>query len=416
MGAGEEAIRHLNHALALLRTRASSTERDEQEVELQMLLGGTCMAVHGWGAPEVERAYQRAQELCEALESTPHRFPAYWGLWLFRWGRGELSLANDLLTVLQRTCDAAPDPMRSLQLLHGQWATAYCMGRFDITVDCAARGWTLSRRDVAGEATLSYGNHHAGVCARAFAARALASIGRCDEARTAAAEAVREARSFAHPFSLALTLVFAAATHQLLREPAGVAAHAEEAESISVAHGFRLLLAWARALKGWTLSVSGRPAEGVDMVKDAVSAALRTGSGQFRTLFLCVLAEAQLEAGELSAGLAAIQDAGSVLRSTGERFHEAELCRLEGQLLAAQAAGTPAPIIAAFDRGVAAARQQGAHLLAVRSLIGRTRYQVGRGDDATTSRRELQAAMPLVAGLPFADHEAASEALDRRRS
>jgi predicted ATPase len=300
--------------------------------------------------------------------------------------------------------------MRLLQLLHGQWATAYCMGQFDVAVDCAARGWTLSRRDVPGEATLSFGNHHAGVCARAFAARALASLGRCDDARAAADEAVREARCFAHPFSLALTLVFAAATHQLLREPADVATHAEEAEALSVAHGFRLLLAWARALRGWTLSVSDRSAEGVGMVRDAVSAALHTGSGQFRTLFLCLLAEAQLAAGEPAAGLATIQDAFGFLRGSGERFHEAELHRLQGQLLMAQAHGEPGKIVEAFGRGVTAARQQGAHLLALRNLIALARYQGERGD-AAASGRELRAAMPLVAGIPAADREAARAAL-----
>jgi DNA-binding winged helix-turn-helix (wHTH) protein/predicted ATPase len=409
MGAGEEAIRHLTRALALLRGGAPSTRRDEREVELQMLLGGACMAVHGWGAPEVERAYQRAQALCDGLESTAHHFPTYWGLWLFRWGRGELSLASDLLTVLQRRYDAAPDPMRLLQVFHAQWATAYCMGKFDVTVDCAARGWTLSRGDVPGEATLSYGNHHAGVCARAFAARALASQGRCDEARAAADDAVREARRFAHPFSLALTLVFAAATHQLLREPDDVVTLAEEAEAISSAHGFRLLLAWASALRGWSLSLSDRPAAAVEIVRDAVSAALRTGSGQFRTLFLCLLAEAQLAAGDPAAGLAAIQDAFGVLQSTGERFHEAELHRLQGQLLAAHAPEESVPVVAAFDRGVTAARQQGAHLLGLRNLIALVRYQRERGD--VTTSRELRAAMPFVVGLPPADREAAGEAL-----
>ncbi len=410
VGAAEEAIRHLRRALALLPKRAPSIQRDEQELELQMLLGSGCMAVHGWGAPEVEAAYQRAQQLCDGLEFELQRFPAYWGLWLFRWGRGELSRARDLVAVLQRLGDQAPDPMRSLQVLHAQWATAYCMGQFGVTVDRADRGWALSRREVPGEATLPYGNHHAGACARAFASRALAALGRCDEARAAAHEAVKEARSFAHPFSLALTLVFAAATHQLLRELDLLAAHAEEAESISSGHGFRLLLAWARALRGWAVSVSGGPTEGANMVSDAVSSALRTGSGQFRTLFMCLLAEARLAAGQPAAGLATIADAFGIVSGTGERFHEAELFRLEGQLRWTIAPDAPEPVVEAFQHGVATARAQGAHLFLLRNLIALARYDLSRGQ-TPTCLSSLRETMHLVIGLPSMDREAVREVL-----
>src|SRR6185295_17134969 len=62
--AAREAVAHLTHALDLLQAEPDTPERAEREVALQVALGGPLMAVKGRGAPEVEHAYTRAQELC----------------------------------------------------------------------------------------------------------------------------------------------------------------------------------------------------------------------------------------------------------------------------------------------------------------------------------------------------------------
>jgi predicted ATPase len=266
----------------------------------------------------------------------------------------------------------------------------------------------MSGTDVESEATLTYGNHHAGVCARAFGARALAAVGRCREAREAARESVMRARGFDHPFSLALALVFASATHQVLHEPEPVATYATEAETMGVTHGFTLLLAWARALKGWAMCTSEAAAEAVEVVTDAVASARDTGSGQFRTLLLCLLAETHLAAGQTAAGLAAVDAAFEVLETTGERFHEAELHRVRGELLARSSAASPGQICEAFERGTTIARAQGADLLALRNLIAWSHHTRGRRAraQALAQVREL---MPLVVDMPSWDRNAAAE-------
>ena len=41
------------------------------------------MATKGYAAPEVEKAYTRARELCQQVGETPQLFPVLWGLWVF---------------------------------------------------------------------------------------------------------------------------------------------------------------------------------------------------------------------------------------------------------------------------------------------------------------------------------------------
>ncbi len=61
--------------------------------------------------PEVERAYNRARELCDYIGSTPQLFPVLWGLFLFHWVRGHLetarSNADEMLRIAEQADDAA---------------------------------------------------------------------------------------------------------------------------------------------------------------------------------------------------------------------------------------------------------------------------------------------------------------------
>jgi predicted ATPase len=70
-----EAISHLTTALDLLSTRPETHERSHQELTVQMTLGIALRAIKGSRAPEVERLYTRARELCERVGGTAAAFP-----------------------------------------------------------------------------------------------------------------------------------------------------------------------------------------------------------------------------------------------------------------------------------------------------------------------------------------------------
>jgi len=78
-----EAISHLTTALELLKTLPNTPERAQQELTLQVALGGPLMLAKGWAAPEVGRAYARARELGQQGGETPQLFPILFGLWAF---------------------------------------------------------------------------------------------------------------------------------------------------------------------------------------------------------------------------------------------------------------------------------------------------------------------------------------------
>ena len=85
-----DAISSLKAALGLLQRLPDSPERVQRELHLQLALGAALIAVKGWAAPEVERVFTRARELCERLGDPPELFPALLGLWSVYYLRGEL--------------------------------------------------------------------------------------------------------------------------------------------------------------------------------------------------------------------------------------------------------------------------------------------------------------------------------------
>src|SRR4029077_4042426 len=121
--------------------------------------------------------------------------------------------------------------------------------------------------------------------------------------------------------------------HQCRGEPPAVRERAEAAIVLARAHGFGLWLAWTTTLLGWATSRGGQPEEAIALIRQGTAAARETGSEQFRPYFLGLLAAACATAGQLTDGLAAVAEALARAAKTGEHFYEAELYRLQGELL-----------------------------------------------------------------------------------
>src|SRR5262249_30833604 len=163
------------------------------------------------------------QALCRDAGDTPQLFPAVWGLWLFRWGRGELAAALELGEGLLRQAERSADARLVVQGHPALWVTRFVLGDLPAAPDHVTpgparyhvtRGLAPTTPDADGSLLL-YGNHDAGVCARNFGALTLELLGFPDEALAMSDDAIATARSFAHPFTEALALDFAAFLHRI---------------------------------------------------------------------------------------------------------------------------------------------------------------------------------------------------------
>jgi predicted ATPase len=120
-------------------------------------------------------------------------------------------------------------------------------------------------------------------------------------------------------------------------------------------------------LRGWVLAHQGQVQEGIEQITQGLRAYRATEAEQARPYFLALLAEAYGIIGQPEAGLTALMEALTHVDTTGERSIEAELYRLQGELLLQQSSDHQAEAETCFHHALEIARTQQAKLLELRA-------------------------------------------------
>jgi predicted ATPase len=332
LSAYQEVIGQVTKGLALLERLPDTPERAQTELELQIVLGTALLATKGYAAAEVEQTYNRAWQLCQQVYAgeTAQIFPILFGRWAFYQVRGEhrtaYQLAEEFFDLAQRQHDPG------IVMAH------VCMGcRFLLGELVAARQHyeqiaALYNPEQHRPLTFQYGLDPgpAGLPAGAFD---LWLLGYVEQARQWGERALLLAREAAHAYTLAYALVLSSWLHHFRRESAVAQEQADEAIAICTTQGAALWLAWGTMIRGWALATQGQGDAGIAQLRQGLAAAQATGAELFRTYHLTLLAEAYRTVGQLETGLAALDEALALVEKNEERFWEAEIYRLQGELL-----------------------------------------------------------------------------------
>jgi predicted ATPase/tRNA A-37 threonylcarbamoyl transferase component Bud32 len=376
--ANQESVLLCRRALELLKTLPDTPERSRQELAILITLGVPLMAIQGYGSDEVERTYARARELCAQLGESPALGNVLWGLFVFYLVRGNLTVADEYAQRIMLRAEQSGDPAL---LITARWAlgvTHVCQGKLRTGYDYLEQG----------SAIYDPAQHHSysvllgldpGVRIRSESSRSLWLLGYPDQALKCIEGSIELARGLRHPPNIVFPLVFAGMAHQLRREPRLAEQRAEAAIALSREHGLPQFLAWALSWHGWALAEQGRGEEGVVEIRQSLEAHRKMGFNLSRTHFLALLAEALVRMGNLDEASAVVAEALDVAATGGEHYYEAELLRLNGELLLHADADHP-QAEACFLRAIEVAREQGAKSLELRSAVSLTRLLRRRGD------------------------------------
>ena len=123
------AIGSLTEAIDLLSRVPDGPERIQRELQLQLVVGPALSAIKGWSAPEVERAYFRARELCKRLGDPPELFPTLVGVWLVYYIRGESRTAYELAEQLMNRAQSRNDSTHLLAAHDALGTSSLDMGK-----------------------------------------------------------------------------------------------------------------------------------------------------------------------------------------------------------------------------------------------------------------------------------------------
>jgi class 3 adenylate cyclase/predicted ATPase len=325
--ANVEAIAHFSKGLELLKTLPETPERSRYELTLQIALGPVVIAAKGYAAPEVERIYTRARELCQQMGKTPQLFPVLIGLWVFYDVRAEHQTAHQLagqgLSLAQHVKD--PSLLTSAHISLGE--TLFWLGELPSARAHFERGATLCDSYQA-RPTWVWVDYR--VSCLSAPSVVLWYLGYPDQALRKSQEALTRARELAHPFTLAFALNWAVPVRQARREGQAVQERAEAQIALAREQGFPDWLAWGTIWRGWALAEQGQEEEGIAQMRQGLTALRPTGAEISRPYCLGLLAEVYGKAGRAEEGLATLAEALALVDKTGERMYEAELYRLKG--------------------------------------------------------------------------------------
>jgi len=415
--ANVEAISHLKKGLELLKTLPDSPERAQQEFALQIALGTPLIASKGYTAPEVEHAYARARELCRQVEETPQLSRTLYGLWNHFFVRGEIQTAHELGEQLLRLAQRLQEPACFLDAHMAMGWTLLMPGALAPARAHAEQGIAIYDAHKRGSLSFLYWEDP-GVSCRGATAWALWCLGYPDQALKRVHEGLILAQELSHPYSLVYALGFATWVHQLRRERDAVQERAETQITLSSEHAFPVWLAYGTVVEGWALAEQGQGEDGIKQMRQALATLSAVRVEVVTPYSLALLAEVYGKVGQAEEGLIVLAEALAAMEKSGERWYEAEMYRLKGELLRQTADGrrqmreTESEAEACFHKAIEVARGQQAKSLELRATVSLCRLWQGQGKKAE-ARQVLQEIYGwFTEGFDTADLKEAKALLD----
>ncbi len=369
-----ETVHYLLRALELLKTLPDTLERAGQELRLQINLGVSLMATKGYASPEAKQAYDRACALCQQGSQTPQLVPVLRGLAAFSYVRAELQTARTLGEQALSLARQQQNEDLLLEAYQEMGGTLFNLGEFAAALTHLEQGFVRYDRQKHRSHTALYGQDP-GVSCLSRLATTLWFLGYPDQALIKNQEALDLAYELSHPHSLAYALNFAAGLHQLCGQGQMCQERAEAAIKLAAEHGFPIWAAMGAVFRGWALAAQGQTEKGIAEMHEGLAFWRAVGAEISVPYFLAFLAEAYAKGGQTGKGLSLVAEAQALVHKTQDCWWEAELYRLNGELLKQQTkeegrkVNVDEEAAECFYRARTLARRQRATILELRAAL-----------------------------------------------
>jgi predicted ATPase len=358
-----EMVSHLRKGLRQLEHIPESESKQRRELDLQVALGRALIDHQGSGSEEVRTAFERARELCLALDDTKQLLVVFDGLVLnyhFTHSDSEkmLGYAEELLEVGRRTGDA----LALLWAQRSRFAANWLQGRFEQ----ARRDMQLvinmyeSRQDgfedrwMARDPKVS--TYTAlGIC--------LTALGYPDSGGAVTLEGVRHAEGLNHVVSLILGLRRACVRGMMLRDTHGVLDLSDRLLVLNTEHETFLGVRESTIFHGWAQLRRKRDAALLKRVQTCLEQLDASKHWVLLPFFMTSIAELMGENKDHAGASALLDRATELVGLTGEKWCEPEIIRLKARF----SVRDPDEAAALLQASLAKAREQNAKLWELRA-------------------------------------------------
>ena len=334
-----EAAAQLTRALAQLGGLPATPALRREQITLQVALITPLCHVKGYAAPESKAAVERARLLiedAEALGEPPEDplllFSVLYGFWVANYVvfNGDVcrDLAAQFLSLAEKQQATVPlimgHRLRGASLLHTG----------DLAEGRAHYAQALALYDPAEQRPLvaRFGGVDIRVAILANRSIGLWPLGYPEAALADAEQALQYAREVSQAPSLMFALVYTSITYSFCSNYAVAKALADELVALGDETGATFWKAAGIAFQGSVLSLTGQAADAVHAITSGITAWRSMGGTVFSPWWLSCLARAYAELSRYDDAWRCIGEAMTLAETTNERWCEAEVYRMAGEI------------------------------------------------------------------------------------
>jgi predicted ATPase len=223
----------------------------------------------------------------------------------------------------------------------------------------------------------------------AWRSLALLLLGYPDAALADTEQALRIGRDSAHSATLTYVLNFSVFQHLYCGDFVAANALIDEFNILKDQIGSVFWGGWGVALRGCVMALTGKAAEAVQDLASGIAALRSTGNTMWTPLFSSYLARANAEIGQFNEAWTNIHEAITAVETTKEKWHEAEINRIAGEITLLSPEPDAAKAEAYFAHALEVARKGQAKSWELRAAMSMAR--LWRDQDKWDEARDLLA-------------------------
>ena len=390
-----EAAEQLTRALEQIAALPATPALRREQIKLQVALIAPLMQVKGYAAPETKAAVERAsllieqaEELGEPPEDPLLLFSVLFGFWVANFiafnGDMALELAAQFLALAEKQGALVPrmvgHRLMGVSLVHtGEIAQGRTHLDRALALYDPAEHRPLATRFAIDTRVLV-------LCFRSFA---LWMLGHPEAALMDAVKALSDAREIGQAATLMFALANTSWTYMLRENYAAANALNDELVTLADEKGALSWKAWGMVSQGLQFALTGKASDAVRKITFGITACRSTGSTAWLLVWLSYLARAYAELGQFDDARRCISEAMTAVETTKERWIEAEVHRVAGEIALTSPEPDAMKAHSYFERALAVARQQQAKSWELRAATSMAR--LWRDQGKSQQARELLA-------------------------
>ncbi|MEM7125610.1 MAG: AAA family ATPase [Chloroflexota bacterium] len=359
-----ESISHLKNALSQFDKLPLSASSADLKAELLVLQHKDLRLVYGFAAPEVHEVNLKLEQVQGQINSTEIKYLVLTHL------RGFYAAGNQL-TKAYETIQDQLDLLKDLDDLYNHmWTHKSCgltnlqLGRFEDADQHFERSNDFYQKHPQLQTEASH-NYVELLAKWAFV---LWVCGFPEQAQVMATNGLKQYNQLTDLVDRHISLFLLSLYYRSTGNVGVVSRLGHDSAAIGTKIDLPYASFTADGLIGFVYSATSNPKDGVPLMRRNVDGYNKTGHTMFQPFRIGFLANAQLRAGQLEDALATIEEGFTMSDYSEQRFWDAELHRLHGEILLALGS-SDTEIEACYQRALDIAEEQSAKMLSLRATV-----------------------------------------------